>query len=701
MKRKSAIISLTLLAAISLVAMMGILPSGIPSVADQAKVEASSHDSEAPFQQLTTNQQAAISDAIAAHGVDTWHEAGFTGAGVKIGVIDRGFAGIQEHMGTELPEPVGVRCYSLVTDPNVTDNFTENIADCEHAELGDASVGAAVLEAVYDFAPDAEYYIASISQDSFYHFDLQRILEWMNGEGVDLILFTHDGGWSGPGDGTSIYAASELLSLDRAVSYGITWISPTGDRAMDTWSGIFTDEDGDGVHEFAPGVECNDVDLGPNSLFAAQLRWNDPWMQSTRDLEADLVNKDTGLSIAFSGRHDNFPRDPNELLTFLTPDAETSYCVKVVLKSENNSFLFFNLQSYNGHSFDLPSIYGSVTSPAESINPGMLAVGASAWDNTAEIRPFSGRGPMNNRTTKPDIVGGDGAHSAVLGSNWASTAQAAAHVTGMAALVKQRFPDYTPAMIAEYLRDNAESRPAEVDDLNQSTDNNNTWGHGFAMLPNDVEDVMPPMVDTCIQSIDGAGVYTGTWNDTCLSENRPMDEDAGSDYYARFFTFTLDRSANVTVSLNSEEDAYLYLMYGSGKSGEVVASNDDVSRDDTNSMLTTEEPLGAGSYTIEASTYRASIEGTFTLDVEVEFIDGSPPVAPKKYLAFSNGTDHVCAIAEDGSIDCWGDDTYGQVSERPRTGSFSLYAQIGSGANHTCALRDDRALICWGSIDLP
>ena len=45
----------------------------------------------------------------------------------------------------------------------------------------------------------------------------------------------------------------------------------------------------------------------------------------------------------------------------------------------------------------------------------------------------------------------------------------------MAALVRQRFPDYTPEQVATYLKDNAEERETPGAD--------NTWGHGFAVLP--------------------------------------------------------------------------------------------------------------------------------------------------------------------------------------------------------------------------
>ena len=42
-------------------------------------------------------------------------------------------------------------------------------------------------------------------------------------------------------------------------------------------------------------------------------------------------------------------------------------------------------------------------------------------------------------------------------------------------LVRQRFPNYTPEQVADYLKENAEQR--------ESPDPNNTWGHGFAQLP--------------------------------------------------------------------------------------------------------------------------------------------------------------------------------------------------------------------------
>ena len=42
--------------------------------------------------------------------------------------------------------------------------------------------------------------------------------------------------------------------------------------------------------------------------------------------------------------------------------------------------------------------------------------------------------------------------------------------------------------------------------------------------------------------------------------------------HARFYTFTLDEAADVTITLESDEDTYLYVLQGHGKDGETLHS---------------------------------------------------------------------------------------------------------------------------------
>ena len=211
--------------------------------------------------------------------------------------------------------------------------------------------------------------------------------------------------------------------------------------------------------------------------------------------------------------------------------------------------------------------------------------------------------------------------------------------------------------------------------------------------------------DPCIEAIDGAGAFDGTWGDDCLSGNRPEDStnngDANEDYYARFYTFTLKDYSDVTITLSSDKDAFLYLMEGEGKDGTIAALNDD--HDSSEFSLASNRDSGisatlnAGDYTIESTTYNPTTAGDFTLVVEINASD-EPSVSGAKYSAVSSGANHVCALATDGSIMCWGDNSEGQRDDRPTSGTFTA---ISSGDDHTCALRDDGAVICWGSIQVP
>ena len=92
---------------------------------------------------------------------------------------------------------------------------------------------------------------------------------------------------------------------------------------------------------------------------------------------------------------------------------------------------------------------GSIGNPAESANPGMLAVGAAHWNDVRAIEPYSSLGPTPDGWFKPDIVGADCGATALSPLNdynegFCGTSQAAPHVAGMAALVRHRFPSYTP-----------------------------------------------------------------------------------------------------------------------------------------------------------------------------------------------------------------------------------------------------------------
>ena len=124
----------------------------------------------------------------------------------------------------------------------------------------------------------------------------------------------------------------------------------------------------------------------------------------------------------------------------------------------------------------------------------------------------------------------------------------------------------------------------------------------------------PVPVDTCVQPVDANGAIDGSWDDTCLSEK---DAPGGAgDRYARFYTFTLTEATEVTITLESDEDTYLYLLDGHGRDGDTLHENDDIASGGVNLNSRVSVTLQPGDYTIEATTYHPATAGDFTLTIE-------------------------------------------------------------------------------------
>ena len=119
---------------------------------------------------------------------------------------------------------------------------------------------------------------------------------------------------------------------------------------------------------------------------------------------------------------------------------------------------------------------------------------------------------------------------------------------------------------------------------------------------------MPPAsTDPCIEPLAGLATIIGDWDEDACASGVP------GRGYARYFSFTVAQASEVTITLESEVDTYLYLRTGQDRSGEPLHENDDLASGNTNSRI--QETLEAGAYTIEATTYNAGSTGSFTLTV--------------------------------------------------------------------------------------
>ena len=408
------------------------------------------------------------SQGVALHGADAWHDAGYTGEGVKVGVIDTNFTGFSALMGSELPTNVTARCYTDIGE------FSAALANCQS---GDNNHGTVVAESLLDIAPDVTLYISNPKSTG----DLKTTVDWMISQDVDVINHSVAITWDGPGDGTSPFANSPLRSVNAAVSSGAMWANAAGNSNEDTWFGSWADPDNNGFLNFRGNADLNAFRLEAGDRLTAQLRWSDSWGGADTDLDLRLYYNGEVAAASENVQSGESQHIPREVLD-VTVRVGGVFGLAVG-RYEGDIPEWVQLQTFTGQNLNFSSEGGSITNPAESANPGMLAVGATHYWDTNTIAWYSSRGPAPDNRNKPDITGA--ACASVVGMQavnlpngqqcWFSgTSQASPHVAGLAALVKDAFPAYTPQQIASYLKTNAQPRGAKP---------NNTWGHGFARLP--------------------------------------------------------------------------------------------------------------------------------------------------------------------------------------------------------------------------
>ena len=429
-----------------------------------------------------------VSQGVELHHADAWHRMGYRGQGVKVGVIDGGYQGFSQLQGSELPRNVTARCYFEDRAPS------SNLSDCEEAPCAEIACvhGTAVSETVVDVAPEVELYIANPRSQG----DLRDAAHWMAQQGVQVINMSL--GWvvDGPGDGTSSSPVSPLKTIDAAVSNGITWVNAAGNSATNVWYGAFSDPDGDGYHNFTPRYEGNtfflpfDETSPSRSRVTAFMRWDDSWGGADCDLDLHLVrlipgpDNDVliGSADAFQdGSADDIPFEAFSVRA-TGVSAEGRYYLLISKEACANAPAWIQLTTWMADDLEYYSPGHHIGSPAESRNRGMLAVAATHWWDTEYIASYSSRGPTMDGRVKPDVTGMACGHSATYGRlrpgsscPFGGTSQASPHLAGLAALVKQRFPDYTPAQVTDYLEQNATEREMAGKD--------SVWGYGFASLP--------------------------------------------------------------------------------------------------------------------------------------------------------------------------------------------------------------------------
>ncbi len=404
----------------------------------------------------------ATTEGVAALNGPAWHVAGYTGSGVKIGVIDTGFSGYPDLQGTDdLPASVTVK------------NFVDGESDAQVD--GKGPHGTAAAEIIHDVAPDAEIYLAKVATEV----DLAEAVAWLMSPETDVdIISTSIGAYIiTPGDGTGLFA--DLVSQARAA--GILWATAAGNDREIHWGGVYDDIDGDSLHEFANGEDvdcftstildptnCYPVFYGDVNIF---VRWSD-WTNVNQDYDLHLVRWDDTdwVTVASSTNvQDGSPgQRPTEWITTTIPldiNNLSSYGFRIERISGDqpvNFEVFVPGLNLSGFGLQQSLYTRSITNLGDSPD----AITVAALDvNSLVLESYSSEGPTNGPGgtatggfIKPDISGFDNVSTVSYGallSPFSGTSAATPHVAGAAALILSAYPSYTPDQLQAYLEGQA------------------------------------------------------------------------------------------------------------------------------------------------------------------------------------------------------------------------------------------------------
>ena len=89
-------------------------------------------------------------------------------------------------------------------------------------------------------------------------------------------------------------------------------------------------------------------------------------------------------------------------------------------------------------------------------------------------------------------------------------------------------------------------------------------------------------------------------------------------------------------------------------------------------------------------------DGSWDLWPDDDWLSWVPVHPVGVFEAVSVGYAHVCGLRPGGSVECWGEDWFGQSNSPP-----GRFLAVDAGVSHSCGLRPDGSVECWGedSID--
>lgn len=377
---------------------------------------------------------ATTSEAVSIMQAPPWHAAGIKGAGVRVGIIDffNGTKWTTQQAAGEVPAPSGTLCLDIGEACSVWDD--------------DEGHGNAVAETIVDLAPAVQLYLATPGSLSDYY----QVIDWFVANGVQIVNRSLGSPYDGPGDGTGPLDAL----ADYATARGITWFNSAGNEGEDQyWRGQWTDTNGNGWLEFAPGDETLDI-VKPLACTVTLLgvRWNDWGVSASRtNYDAFIFSGDTPIWPLGNGPNQQVGAPPIELAG-LSGCQSGSLSIKIrKLATGSGTDDTLEVLLYQG-ALEHWQASGSAGTPiVDSRNAAVVAVGAIQPAASGTIAPYSSQGPTNDGRIKPDVSAPSCFANSIYGAAgqcFNGTSASSPTVAGVAALLRSANLATEPAALA-------------------------------------------------------------------------------------------------------------------------------------------------------------------------------------------------------------------------------------------------------------
>lgn len=402
-------------------------------------------------------------------GAGAWHDAGFDGSGVTIGVID--FFDVTRYWNEAEhgPTPVaGVTAACFEAGADCSGDFFDGI------DIGGENHGVAVVETIRDAAPGADILIGQALTIG----DYRRLVDWFVERDVDIISRSLGNRYDGPGDGRGLLDDV----VDDAVERGVLWVNSAGNNGRGKYYRHPTRLIGDrvafgpaGTETFLPFTGC--VSLGG-------IRWAGDWDVSPADRtdydaylwESPPGRPAAGSIVDWSRNRQHLGAAPIETFhNSRCPSPGTTLYLELRWGGGAIDGDVLEILDYGAGIAAFTSADGSAAvSVVDSANPGVIAVGAIDPAAGGTIAPYSSRGPTNDGRVVPDLAAPANLANTVQG-RFGGTSAAAATVAGAAALLLDAGLSSAPVPTADLLRH------MTVDRGDAGADP--AYGHGELRLP--------------------------------------------------------------------------------------------------------------------------------------------------------------------------------------------------------------------------